>query len=202
MKNRIFLGSILLTCFLLSLATPAHAQTKKKKKKEDLEFAEKVWVGGTINNNLQFGGGSFAFGLTPMAGYEIIPKVSIGPLLRMDYHYQRLNFTRPYLRFEALDFGPGVFTRVDVYRQFFAQVEYEHAFVQVPQFDNAGNYIFDNKRKALKETETQHYVYVGAGYASGDKVRYGISIHYNVLDDFNYVRIPWDYRISIRVQLK
>jgi hypothetical protein len=202
MKNRMCIVGLLLMCFMLNGLTTVQAQTKKKKKKEDLEFAEKVWLGGTINNNLQFGGGYFAFGLTPMAGYDIIPKVSIGPMLRMDYHYERLNFTRPYLRFEALDFGPGVFARVDVYRSFFAQVEYEHAFVQLPRRDNAGNIIFDNDRKALKETETQHYVYVGAGYATGDNVRYGISIHYNVLDDFNYIRIPWDYRISIRVQLK
>lgn len=193
---------VALIAILLPLALPLHGQAnKKKKKKDEPEFIDKLWVGGAINNNLRFGGGYFAFGLTPMAGYELVPNVSFGPFVRLDYHYERLSFSRPYFRYESFDVGPGVFARVDVFQNFFGQIEYEHAFVKVPVTDFAGNILFDNDRKALTETEVQDYVYIGAGYATGENVRYGVSIHYNVLDDYNYIRIPWDYRITLRIQL-
>jgi hypothetical protein len=187
---------LVLSTFLLSIAS---AQSHKKKPEK--EFIDKLWVGGSINNNLRFGGGSFAFALTPMVGYELVPRVSVGPFVRLDYHYQRYGFARPYSKYQSFDVGPGVFARVDVIQNFFAQVEYEHAFIQAPVTNEFGEIQFDNDLKALKETEVQHYVYVGAGYASGTNVRYGISLHYNILDDFNYIRFPWDYRITIRVQL-
>lgn len=199
MKSKLLKELLILIGLIVPVAIPLHAQTKKKK--ENIEFIDKLWVGGAINNNLRFGGGYFAFGLTPMVGYELVPNLSIGPFVRMDYHYERLSVSRPYYRYESLDIGPGIFTRLDVFQRFFGQIEYEHAFVQVPVTDFAGNILFDSDLKALKETEVQNYVYIGVGYSTGENVRYSISLHYNVLDDVQYVRIPWDYRIMLRVQL-
>jgi len=187
--------------FLLSLTATCMINAQAHKKKPEIKFVDKLWVGGAINNNLRFGGGSFAFGLTPMVGYEMVPNFSIGPFVRLDYHYERMNYTRPYNTYSSFDVGPGIFARVDVLQNFFAQAEYEHAFIQIPSTDIAGNIKIDPDGKAEKETETQHYVYLGAGYSSGTNVRYGVSLHYNILDDANYIRIPWDYRITIRVQL-
>lgn len=193
---------VALIAILLPLALPLYGQAnKKKKKKDETEFIDKLWVGGAINNNLRFGGGYFAFGLTPMVGYELVPNVSIGPFVRLDYHYERLAGPRPYYRYEAFDIGPGVFARVDVFKNFFGQIEFEHAYVKIPLENCSGVDCYDSNRKAKTETEVQNYVYIGAGYATGENVRYGVSIHYNVLDDFNYIRIPWDYRITLRIQL-
>ena len=192
--------------FLVLLAVtavmvPAAYPQSRSKKQNESDFLSRTWVGGTINNNLRFGGGTFSFGMTPMAGYEFVPHVSIGPFVRLEYYYERLNYSPPYIKFESLDVGPGIFARVQVFRQYFAQIEYEHAFIQRPQTDSAGNPLFGNDLKVLKETIPQDYVYLGAGYLSGSNALFGISIHYNILDDFYSVRIPWDYRINIVVPL-
>jgi hypothetical protein len=174
---------------------------QRKQKTDEKEFLDKLWVGGNFSTGLRFGGGSFAFGITPMVGYELVPNFSIGPFARIDYFYQRLTVVPPHIKFESLDIGPGIFARLDVFRQYFAQIEYERAFLQRPLTDSAGNPLIGADDKVLKETVPQNYVYLGAGYSSGSKVRYGLSIHYNILEDAQSVRFPWDYRVGIRIQL-
>ncbi|HLF62378.1 MAG TPA: autotransporter outer membrane beta-barrel domain-containing protein [Saprospiraceae bacterium] len=198
MKSNV-LKWLMLFGMLIPLSIPAIAQSKKKK--ENIEFTDKLWVGGSINSGLQFGNRTFAFGLTPIVGYEMVPNFSIGPFVRLDYYYQRLTVSPPHIKFESLDVGPGVFARVDILRQYFAQIEYERAFLQRPITDAAGNPLIGPDNKVLKETVPQNYVYIGAGYSAGSNVRYGVSIHYNILNDAFSIRIPWDYRIGIRVQL-
>ena len=160
------------------------------------------WVGGSFANSLRFGGGTFSFGLTPMAGYVFAPNFSVGPFVRLDYYYERfLIGPGRYARFSSLDIGPGIFARADILKMFFAQIEYEHGFLQRAERDAFGNIFIDNDGKVIKETIEQDYVYLGAGYASGGRVQVGISIHYNILDDALSERFPWDYRFSVRVPL-
>ncbi len=199
MKKKPFIKILILFWLIVPFAVPVQAQTKKKKVEE--KFADKLWVGGSLSSGLQFGNRTFAFGLTPMAGYEIVPNVSFGPFVRLDYYYQRLTVSPPHIKFESLDVGPGIFARVDILQQYFAQLEYEHAYLQRPLYDAAGNPLIGLDNKVLKETVPENYVYIGAGYSAGSSVRYGVSIHYNILNDSNSIRIPWDYRIGIRVPL-
>jgi hypothetical protein len=189
---------------LLAVVAVAHStvSAQQRKPSEHSDIASRIWVGGSINNNLRFGGGAFSFGLTPMGGYVVVPNVSIGRFLRMDYYYERTQIGQAtFVRYASLDLGPGIFARADVFKQFFVQVEYEHAFLKRALYDNNMFPRVDNNNKVLKETIEQNYVYVGAGYSGGETVQYGISLHYNVLDDFFSLRFPWDYRITIKVPL-
>lgn len=176
----------------------AQRRTDRDDKFDDGRF----WVGGVISNNLRFGGGTFTFGVSPMAGYEIVPNVSIGPFVRFDYYYERFLYTQTmYIRYSSLDIGPGIFARADLFRQFFVQAEYENGNLQRARYDNNGNPVIGSDGKVEKETLQQNFVYLGAGYTSGGSVQYGISLHYNVLDDAFSLRFPWDYRINLRFQL-
>ena len=47
----------------------------------------------------------------------------------------------------------------------------------------------------------QDYAYIGAGFSSGSNVKFTVSLHYNILDDFDSERIPWDYRVGVRWNL-
>lgn len=187
---------------LLALAftvSDIHAQSRGDRDRDS--DGRPVWVGGVISNNLRFGGGTFSFGVTPMAGYEIVPKISVGPFIRMDYYYERIPVSaNSYVRYSTLDVGPGIFARADIFRQVFVQVEYERGYLKRETYDSFGNLIIVNG-KVQKETVEQNFVYLGAGYTSGTSIQYGISLHYNVLDDAFSPRFPWDYRINLRVPL-
>lgn len=196
-RNPLFLLGV---CICLSFQVSAQTRSGSSSKTPD-KFTDNIWVGGAINNNLRFGGGTFGFGLAPMLGYELVPHFSAGPFVRMEYFYQRIGFSAPFNKFESFDIGPGIFARVDILQQYFAQIEYERAFLQRPIYDNAGNVIIGPSNKVLKETIPQNYVYLGAGYSAGARVRYGVSIHYNILDAVDTVRFPWDFRMGIRVDL-
>lgn len=199
MTKKLMIAIALQLCLVFIATVPIEAQTKKKK--EESNVLDRFWVGGAFGTGLQFGSRTFAFGLTPTVGYEFLPSVSIGPFVRLDYYYQRLTSVPPHIKFESLDVGPGIFARVDILQQYFAQIEYERAFLQRPLTDAAGNPLIGQDNKVLKETVPQNYVYIGAGYMSGNNVKFGVSIHYNVLNDSFSIRIPWDYRVSVRIPL-
>ncbi|MDX1408694.1 MAG: hypothetical protein R3330_11190 [Saprospiraceae bacterium] len=190
--------SVLLLSVIISMAD---AQSRRPQR-DAPEFGERIWFGVDVND-LRFGNGTFTFGLTPMAAIEVAENVSLGLMLKADYYYEKYRFTVPRIKFESIDFGPGVFARFDVLNQFLAHIEYEYAYLERAQTDNAGLPIIDQVNNVvLTERIEQSYVYVGAGYSSGSNVQYTISIHYNILDDFDYVRFPWDYRFGVRWYLR
>jgi len=192
---------LVLLAIVATTVSPVSGQQRKTTKKT--EIPGRVWVGGSLNNNLRFGGGSFSFGLTPMVGYQFVKDFSVGAFLRADYYYERTQVgISSFVRYSSLDLGPGIFVRADILRQFFAQLEYEHGFLQRARYDQSGYPIVGSDGKVERETISQNFVYLGAGYSGGGSgVQYGISLHYNILDDAFSLRFPWDYRLTIRVPL-
>lgn len=192
---------LLLLCTILILASQAYAQRGHGDGGSDRSFAERVWFGVNLND-LSFGNRTFSFGLTPMAAVEVSDVVSLGLMFKASYYYENLVRQPPKIKFEAFDYGPGVFARFNVFNQYFAQIEYERAFLQRPQYDGGGIPIIVNN-EVLKNNIEQSYVYIGAGIAQGSgRVKYTLSVHYNILDDFDYERIPWDVRGGITWYLK
>ncbi|RLD22635.1 MAG: hypothetical protein DRI69_00615 [Bacteroidetes bacterium] len=196
--------------FLLVLALPGMAQTgyskKSKKKKtrsertnrplESDNFLDKVWVGGNLSD-LSFFNNSFRFGLTPVGAIQLNKTVSAGVMVRMAYRYERLyDFYGNSYKFESFDVGPGIFARFDIMDKYFAHIEFEHAFIEQP-VAGPGGIIVENG-KVVTVSTTENYVYIGIGFLSGgEKAKFLTSLHYNVLDDINYSRIPWDFRIGM-----
>lgn len=200
----------ILFILLLALAIPAIAQTgrskKSKKKKTRTEltnrpletdnFLDKVWVGGNLSD-LSFFNNSFRFGLTPVGAIQLNKIVSAGVMVRMAYRYERLyDFYGNSYKFESFDVGPGLFARFDIMDKYFAHIEFENAFIQQPLAGPGGIIVDDGK--VVTASISENYLYIGIGFISGgEKAKFLTSLHYNVLDDINYSRIPWDFRIGM-----
>lgn len=206
---------LVLLLLIAAIALPLSAQTgrskgKKKKKtrteitkrpEQSSEFLDRLWVGGNLSD-FSFFGESFRLGLTPVAMYEVNRVVNIGPMVRMAYRFQRVyDFQNNRYNYSTFDVGPGVFGRFNIAGQFFAHVEFEAAFLEQPLINDFGNLIIQDG-KVVTVREQQNYVYLGVGYVSGSpKSQFITSLHYNVLDDINYVRFPWDFRVGMRFRI-
>lgn len=191
---------LIILCCILCVSTSVFSQNyARKKKKKKTSFSERMWIGGNLNN-LRFGSNVFSIGLTPMAGVMMTENLSIGLFVKVDYYYENITLTPPKIKFETVDVGPGIFARLGFLRTMFGQVEYESAFLQRPVFDIGGFPVIEGNQ-VVKETIRQNYVYLGLGYESGEQVKFVVSIHYNVLDDIESIRFPWDYRFGVRYNL-
>ena len=102
------------------------------------------------------------------------------------------------VKFESFDVGPGLFARFDIMDKYFAHIEFENAFTQLPLVDSFGFLLIDDDNKVVTTSISEKYLYIGIGFISGgEKAKFLTSLHYNVLDDINYSRIPWDFRIGM-----
>ena len=208
-------------CFLASFLTlaftnDAYAQTKKTSKTDEYfdesgNFASKLWYGLNVGNLGGFGG-NFNLNLSPMVGYELLPNLSVGAILKFNYQYIDNgrgpigNFSdniQGNRRFSALDFSYGALTRYKIFNVAFIHAEYETTTFKAPRINrNSSSCIFDTcidengKYETVKNPEP--YFYVGGGYNGGKGgFGYELSLLYNILDSANKSRIPWDFRIGL-----
>lgn len=192
----IFLFAVALAVTNVSYAQTGRSGKKKKKTRTEMtkrpdqssEFVDRLWVGGNLAD-LAFFGNTFIIGVTPVAGYEVNDFLMVGPFVRMAYRFERQSG----LTFSTFDVGPGIFARAQVFRDVFVQFDYEAAFLDQPVVP-----LQTDGERIITERNQQNYMYLGLGYSSGnDRSKFTVSIHYNVLDDIDYVRIPWDVRFGM-----
>lgn len=198
---RLYRNILFATLIILSFLTSGRAQTSQQKKgKEPSRFGWGINLG-----NIGFSNSTFQFGLGPNIAYKIGDPLAIGLMFKLDYYYVRYRSID--LKFSAFDIGPTLFTRwkplynMDAATPFmkglFLQAEYERAFIAREKTDAAGNLILnDEETRILSERNPEDYVYIGIGAASGYPFSSFISIHYNVNDNAQASRIPFDYRIG------
>ena len=124
-------------------AAPAPAPVPAPKKKKSVK--DKLYFGGYLNLSL----GSYnMFGIEPMVGYKIVPRLSVGVKIRYDY-IQDNRYAQTYT---SSSYGASIFTRLRVFRGLYAHAEY------------AGyNYEYYN---AFEESNREWipFFFVGAGY--------------------------------------
>jgi hypothetical protein len=191
--------------FLLVLGglNNANSQTPKNQKKGK----EPSPIGWGVNiGNIRFYNNAFEFGLAPNIAYRLGETLSVGFMMKLDYYYQR--YPAYDLKFSAFDFGPTVFTRwkplfkmdgaTPFMQGLFLQAEYERAFIAREAVDEFGNLILNDKGTRIETVRNgEDYLYVGLGAASGYPFSTFVSIHYNVLDNSELSRIPFNYRIGL-----
>lgn len=192
---------LLILAFMVGLLAPLPGQSSQQKKgKEPSRFGWGINLG-----NIGFSNSTFQFGLGPNIAYKLSEPLAIGLMFKLDYYYVRYRSLD--LKFSAFDIGPTLFTRwkpflnMDGATPFmeglFFQAEYERAFIARERTDAAGNLILnDEGDRILSERNPEDYVYLGIGAASGYPFSSFISIHYNVNDNIQASRIPFDYRIG------
>ncbi|MEP6645658.1 MAG: hypothetical protein ABJC12_01095 [Saprospiraceae bacterium] len=184
---------------LLSLNHGAAQSSHKPEKAKD-----PAPIGWGVNlGNISFYNHSFQFGLAPNVAYKLTESLAVGVMMKVDYFYQK--FPIEQVKFSAFDFGPTVFTRfkplwswdnaTPFLKGIFLQAEYERGFLTRYGVDQNGNLIINNgKLEHFKINED--FIYVGVGATSGYPFSTFVSIQYNVLDDFNSARDPFNYRIG------
>ncbi len=188
--------SFLLLLALLLVCLPADAQVRRpsnsgSKRTTEPSIKDKLWYGGFFG--LGFGGDgtttSFGINLSPMVGYKILPPLSLGPRIGVNYNYLRIRGIRD---FNLFDFEIAAFVRLHVYRGFFLHGELGSLTDQYVEF-NGSDYV--------RARRTRPAQYAGFGYNfSGGRGGFGqeISVLYDFFigSDINAFENPWQYRFA------
>lgn len=213
MKKILKITMLLLACLMIVGVTDVEAQygkkKKKKKTKEKVEmsededdgdyfdesggkFTDKLWYGGGFT--LGFAGDNntsvFGLGISPMVGYKITEKLSIGPRVVVDYTMYKTRLGGEVQRVDLVTYGGGVFGRFKAFRSIFAHVEYavlNQAFPASNSFNDLVTF-----------REVTNNFYIGAGYNSsvGGGLGYEILLLYNTLEPDDSIDLPIDFRIG------
>lgn len=224
MKSRYLI--ILISVFALSLcSTQTYAQRGKSKRKSsssvdkafdrDGNIMDKLWFGGMVSpgftgaNSLN----EFALGVSPMVGYKITDKLSVGPRISMTYRHLRGNgfngfeFTGPQ-RGNTVSTSYALFGRYKLLPAIFAHVEYERSITNYnPVYQLFNNATFRNdyflavnpiSNEVIVERDNRESAYVGLGYTTvGGVMNTEFSVLYNVLDNAQSLSIPIIFRFGL-----
>jgi hypothetical protein len=116
----------LLSIFLVLSNIPAKGQYTGENKAQKSDFKSHLFFGGGFG--LQFGSTTLVE-LSPLVGYMITPKFSVGisPTYKY-YHYNTI-----YGSVNTNVFGGSVFSRYSIFQNVFAHVEYETLFYNIQE---------------------------------------------------------------------
>lgn len=200
MKKQL-LCSIMLGFVLLAFSVDAYGQRDREKSSNADEyfdesggFVHRLWYGGGFT--LGFSGGTysslFQIGVSPMVGYKITDKFSIGPRVSFLYsNYRVRTYTNTVAKANLVSYAAGAFARYKVFNPIFVHTEYE--------IENEGYAEINVNGDLLKYREQQNNIYVGAGYngAAGGLLGYEILVLYNVREDENSIDSPFSFRFGL-----
>ena len=221
LRITIILISFLTLSFIPTDASAQRGRSKKKSKSsvdkafdKDGDLLDKLWFGGMVspgfsgNNSLN----EFTFGISPMVGYKITNKLSIGPRISATYRHLRgngsidgFNITGPE-RGNTLSTSYALFGRYKILPAIFAHVEYERSVVNynqvwvVPSIIGTQYFLRVDSvtNETIKSRESRENAYVGLGYTStGGILNTEISVLYNVLENSQSLSIPIVFRFGL-----
>jgi hypothetical protein len=155
----------------------------------------------SLKDRLFFGGGLGAgFGdytyvnVTPMIGYRVTPKLSVG--LNLTYQYTTFDYYYANGRketFNGSDYGVGVFARQMLFGPIFLQAEYEY-------LNYAGLY---NDGSEYRSTFNSFMAGGGISQPLGGRAFVFITVLYNFsyanYNSYNSIRTPYDNPIVVRI---
>jgi hypothetical protein len=213
--KKFLIFSLLALFFTCAFTVDAEAQRRGKKKKkssktdqyfdESGNFLAKVWYGAGVNLNfgqgaIQDGQGgflnttSFIFGLSPMAGYKLTDRLSVGPRFEFSYAGTRIQAgqgTNDDLKLNSVNWGVGIFSRFKINDTYFIHAEYQQLNEEFP---NGVINFQSGKFETAREWTTNYFA--GVGYSSGGLVSFEAYILWNFAEEFTSNNIPIDYRIG------
>lgn len=181
MKKKPVIALIIALSLALSLSLVAQDRTT--------EFKDKLWYGGNVglgfsSNNYE---SYFGLELSPMVGYKIFPRFSVGPRLIFRYAHYRTRYSGPLDKFNLYSIGAGAFSRYKIIDQIFI-----HGEVNFLREQNVINTI----NGLDKINHFTHHILLGVGYDSG----YGeIMILYDFLSPANSIQLPFKFRFGFNI---
>ncbi|MCP3930463.1 MAG: hypothetical protein GY705_15330 [Bacteroidetes bacterium] len=189
MKQRIFI-SLSVVAFLFFLNADLQAQSKGKKKKETVEFKDKLWYGGGFNLGFSGYNGAnvFSIGVSPMVGYKIFEPFSVGPRFAVNYSYIKYNYGGGRVDvYQPVSYAFGLFARYKIYGPIFAHAEIE--------FENEA--LLDlGSQDIIRQNRTNPYI--GLGYFSRGRGAFGYEIYllYNLDEPASSTNLPFEFRLG------
>ncbi|MFT4667165.1 MAG: hypothetical protein ACI8YQ_003081 [Polaribacter sp.] len=210
MKKILKTTMLMLACLFIVGVTDVDAQYgKKKKKKKKVEkveeadnddyfdesggkFIDKLWYGSGLT--LGFAGGNnesvFTIGISPMVGYKLTDRFSVGPRVVLDYTLYKTNqVSNSVQRVDLVTYGLGFFGRAKIFQSLFAHAEYAILSQAFPA--QSGNDLVTFRQN------TNNF-YIGGGYHSGGGggLGYEIVLLYNTLEPDDSIDLPIDFRVG------
>jgi hypothetical protein len=190
MKKLIISALVLGALLGFSLDLAAQSRNKKKKsKKEEFSIRDRLWYG----LGPQFGFQPFSLGLSPMVGFKVIERISIGPkasLLWIPYKLQGFR------TLNLLDTELGGFVRVRAFRGLFLQGEIAQAWTQFPDNPTPAN-----PTELTRRVVSQSNPVIGLGWnfsngEGGFSQEIGIYYNFRIANDLNSIQPPVSYRFA------
>lgn len=185
--------------FLGSTQLLAQKKSKKKEKEPKVNiWKERMWYGGGVSLGLQsatlgnsVNGNIFQIGISPLVGYKINSFWSVGPRVEVVYTGGRFSDPPDIWKYNAVEYGFGVFSRLKFLRVLFAHFEYS----VYNEIDQNESLILKNNR-LISQRKTSDRLLAGLGYNGGNEIDYEFYLMYNFLADKESVQLPIQYRIG------
>jgi hypothetical protein len=163
--------SILIFLFT-ALGLCANAQQKQQSGER---FIDRLYFGG--NFGLNFGTGFTMVEASPLVGYKLTEKFSVGVGVTYIYYKQKIDFYNTTYTYETSIYGGNIFARYFFLENIFAHAETGALNLDVPQ----PFYPYTLHREWVQN------LLLGGGYRSmiGESASFVIMILYDVIDDPN-----------------
>ena len=163
----------MISLLLLSFSTVAFAQDTTQPPPKKKQAPTKVYYGGEIGVSF---GDYFSLSLSPLVGYSVTPKWSMG----LKVMYQYVNDSRYSETFTSHNYGGSIFSRYRFIPQIYAHAEY--AFLN---YERQTYYAFPLPGEFRSERATAPFLLLGAGYLHkvGKNVALNLEVLFDVIQD-------------------
>ena len=182
------LFSLLLACQVANAQRVQKKEHAEHEEKEESPLKSRLWYGGGVQLGFSsyYGSNLFSFGISPMVGYKIVEKLSVGP--RVEVTYTSLKQSG-YKALSLVDVDAGVFLRFRVFRGLFLQGELSNEWRQEPS---------DQPREKINVQRFNQRLGAGWNFGSGEGGGSEIGVFYNfaIANDVNTYENPLSYRFG------
>jgi hypothetical protein len=174
---------------LLSFAQTNNSDTIKSSQPQETQQPQvsKWYYGGTVGFN--FWSDYFYLSLSPIVGYNVTPKFSVGG--KVQYSYINDKSYDP-LELTSHNYGASIFTRFRPIYQIYLHAEFAYA-----SYENYTIYV--NPYRAESERNWVPFLLLGGGFVQhvGPNASVYIEVLFDVIQDENSPYDEWDPIISI-----
>ena len=157
----------ILISFFLGFSLLGASGDLDAQRREPIPFKDRLWYGGgfSLGFSSSFNISLLQAGISPMMGYKLSERWSVGPRTSVVWSYYRAKLSNDETTSaHPLSWSVSGFTRYKLLPRIFAQAEYE--------YERENIYVFTGdkfeKWEAPEEDKDPFNYYLGGGYHSGD----------------------------------
>ena len=152
----------ILVSFFLGFSLLGASGDLDAQRREPIPFKDRLWYGGgfSLGFSSSFNISLLQAGISPMMGYKLSERWSVGPRTSVVWSYYRAKLSNDETTSaHPLSWSVSGFTRYKLLPRIFAQAEYE--------YEQEAFAVFDGSQIIIQRNDRYNY-YAGGGYHSGD----------------------------------